>query len=145
MSELPWKTHSMCFRVSHSSNKFYSVVFIIFHVSHCNSLIYTDKNHTVEHISWVSYPENIFVGNGNCVYQWVKMRNMEKHWYTQFPFPKNVFFRVSHSSNMFCIVVFVIFHNTVEHIRWVSYHEKHILWKREFGISMSYNEKHGKW
>ena len=34
--------------------------------------------------------------------------------------------------------------HTVEHIRRVSYTEKHILWKREFGISMSYNEKHGK-
>ena len=29
------------FWVTHSSNMFYSVVFIILHVSHCNSLIYT--------------------------------------------------------------------------------------------------------
>ncbi len=52
------------------------------------------------------------------VYQWVTMKNMEND--------KN---------------------HTVEHIRWVSYTEKHIRWKRivEQCISMSYNEKHGKW
>ena len=32
--------------------------------------------------------------------------------------------------------------HTVEHIRGVSYTEKHIRWKRELCISMSYNEKH---
>ena len=33
----------------------------------------------------------------------------------------------------------------VEHIRWVSYNEKHIRWKRDLCISMSsYNEKHWK-
>ena len=75
-----------------------------------------DKNHVVEHIRWVCYPENTFVGNGYCVYQWVTMRNMEND--------KNY---------------------TVEHIRWVSYPEKHICWKVQLCISMSQNEKHGKW
>ena len=60
--------------------------------------------------------KNKFVGNGICVYQWVTMRNMEND--------KN---------------------HTVEHITWVSYTEKHIRWKPDLCISMSYNEKHGKW
>ena len=33
---------------------------------------------------------------------------------------------------------------TVEHIRCVIYTEKHIRWKHEWCISMSYNMKHGK-
>ena len=37
-----------------------------------------DKNHTVEHIRWVSYPENTFVGNG-IVEQCISMSYNEKH------------------------------------------------------------------
>jgi hypothetical protein len=75
-----------------------------------------DKNHTVEHIKWVSTLKNTLVGNGYCVYQWVTMKKMEND--------KN---------------------HTVEHIRWESYTEKHIRWQRDLCISMSsYNEKHWK-
>ena len=75
-----------------------------------------DKNHTVEHIRWVSYTKkHILWIRELCIYQWVTMRNMEN-----------------------------VKNHTVEHIRWVSYTEKHIRWKRELCISMSYNEKHEK-
>ncbi len=63
-----------------------------------------DKNHTVEHIRWVSYTENTFVGNG-FVEQCISMSYNEKH---------------ENDKN-----------HTVEHIRWVSYTEKHIRWKRD--------------
>jgi hypothetical protein len=78
-----------------------------------------DKKHTVEYIRWVSYTEKHIRWKKELyysVYQWVTMRNMEND--------KN---------------------HTVEHIRWVSYPEKHIRLKTELCISMSYNEKHGKW
>ncbi len=62
-----------------------------------------DKNHTVEHIRWVSYTEKHSLETGICnsVYQCYN-ENMEND--------KN---------------------HTVEHIRWVSYTEKHIRWKRD--------------
>ena len=40
-TQIPFPTN-VFFSESHSSNMFYNVVFIIFHVSHCNSLIYTN-------------------------------------------------------------------------------------------------------
>ena len=49
----------------------------------------------INELQWETL-KNKFVGNGICVYQWVTMRNMEND--------KN---------------------HTVEHIRWVSYNEKH--------------------
>jgi hypothetical protein len=45
------------------------------------------------------------------------------HWYTQFPFPTNVFFRVTHSSNMFYSVIFIIFH--VSHCKSFMYTVRH--------------------
>ncbi len=79
-----------------------------------------DKNHTVEHIRWVSYTENTFVGNGICRTVYIN----ELQWET-----------------------WKMKNHTVEHIRWVSYTEKTFVGNGivEQCISMSYNEKHGKW
>ena len=44
-----------------------------------------DKNHTVEHIRWVTYIENTYVGNGHCrtVYinelQWETWKMIKPH------------------------------------------------------------------
>ena len=122
MSELPWNT-------------FVGKGNCVYHWVTMRNME-NDKNHTVEHIRWVSYTEKhicwkrdlgISMSSYNekhwktnsletgCVYQWVTMRNMKND--------KN---------------------HTIEHIGWVSYTEKHIRWKLDLGISMSYNEKHWK-
>ena len=73
-----------------------------------------NKNHSVEHIRWMSYTEkHIRWKRELCISMSYNVKNKND---------KN---------------------QTVEHIRWVSYTEKHIPWKRELCISMSYNEKLG--
>ena len=97
----------MFFSVTRSSKMFYSVVFIIFHVSHCNSLIYL--------VLQIPFPTNVFFSvthPSNLFYSVVFIIFLVSHCnsliYTvlQCQFPTYVFFSVTHSSNMFYSVVF---------------------------------------
>jgi hypothetical protein len=83
---------NLFFSVTHSSNMFYSVVFIIFYVSHCNTLIYTVLQcpFTTYLFLGVTYSSNMFYSVVFIIFMFL----IVSHWYTQFPFPKNVFFSV---------------------------------------------------
>ncbi|EAA20177.1 hypothetical protein, partial [Plasmodium yoelii yoelii] len=79
--------------VTHSSKMFYSVVFIIFHVFHCNSLIYTVlqcRFPTYVFFS-VTHSSNMFYSVVFIIFH-VFHCNSLIYTVLQIPFPTNMFF-----------------------------------------------------